>query len=442
MEKAVFRQIVKYTDDNNLIHENHHGSRKGHSTTTAMIEMYSTWLEAHEKGEISGVMMLDLSAAFDLVNYDILLQKLRIMGFGNGALSWFRSYLMDRSQCVYIDGKTSDLTPVTVGVPQGSVLGALLYILYVNDLPAAIHDLILLENPPQSRLSCLSCGSMCCYVDDSTYTFSSKDPQELSRVLSTQYKQLADYFRDNRLIINNEKTHLLVMGTHRHAHLRASVEVDTGPVTKKPAESGRLLGANVTQSLKWKQHLLDGDNSLIATLSKRLNALIKLTSRASFKTRLMLANAIFMSVLNYMIVLWGGSEQNLIKMIQTSQNRAARYVTQQSWYTPTRKMLKQCGWLSIKQMIFFNSVLQIWKTLDNQAPSSVFSKLRLSNLNTRSRANRSLVPPLVHTALAQYSFISRAVSSWNLIPGDLRQLSNENDFKSKLKLWVRENIEL
>ena len=232
------------------------------------------------------------------------------------------------------------------------------------------------------------------------------------------------------------------MGTRRHVHLRANAEVDTGSVTIKPAESGRLLGANVNQSLKWKQHLLDGDNSLIATLSKRLNALIKLTSRASFKTRLMLANAIFMSVLNYMIVLWGGSEQNLIKMIQTSQNRAARYVTQQSWYTPTRKMLKQCGWLSIKQMIFFNSVLQIWKTLDNQAPSSVFSKLRLSNLNTRSRANRSLVPPLVHTALAQYSFISRAVSSWNLIPGDLRQLSNENDFKSKLKLWVRENIEL
>ena len=97
--------------------------------------MYTSWIDAVEAGQVAAVMMLDLSAAFDLVDHNLLLCKLEIMGFQTNALKWMKSYLNDRSQCVYIDGNFSEYLPVTVGVPKGSALGALLYILFVNELP-------------------------------------------------------------------------------------------------------------------------------------------------------------------------------------------------------------------------------------------------------------------------------------------------------------------
>ena len=135
LEKVVFKQIMEYVENNKILHPSHHGSRPNHSTGTALIEMYTSWIDAVEAGQVAAVMMLDLSAAFDLVDHNLLLCKLEIMGFQTHALKWMKSYLNDRSQCVYIDGNFSEYLPVTVGVPQGSVLGALLYILFVNELP-------------------------------------------------------------------------------------------------------------------------------------------------------------------------------------------------------------------------------------------------------------------------------------------------------------------
>ena len=120
LEKIVFNQVVEYIERNKILHPSHHGSRANFNTSTAVIEMQSYWIDAMERGEVTGVMMLDLSAAFDLVDHRLLLQKLDLMGFDETALNWVSSYLSDRWQCVYVDGQTSDLKQLSVGVPQGS----------------------------------------------------------------------------------------------------------------------------------------------------------------------------------------------------------------------------------------------------------------------------------------------------------------------------------
>ena len=139
LEKVIFRQVLEYVETSGILHASHHGSRPKHSTCTAIIVMYSTWINAVEEGKMAGVVMVDLSAAFDLVDHGLLVKKLEVMGFNQNAVAWFRSYLADRQQCVQIDGKFSEFRKVDTGVPQGSVLGALLYILYVNELPEVIH---------------------------------------------------------------------------------------------------------------------------------------------------------------------------------------------------------------------------------------------------------------------------------------------------------------
>ena len=443
LEKIVFRQIVDYVEDKEILLPSHHGSRAKHNTSTAILDMYGHWVDAIEEGKMAGIMMLDLSAAFDLVNHQLLLRKLAVMGMKEDVIKWFSSYLKDRRQCVYIDGQLSEVKSVKIGVPQGSVLGALLYVLFVNDLPIVIHDHAgknsVLGNL-ESLDNCESCGALCSYVDDSTYTFSSFDPEVLGSKLSSQYRRLADYFRDNRLIINDAKTQLIVVGTRRQAHYRQMVVVDTGSVQIQPIPYGKLLGANIHETLKWRQHILGSDNSLIKSLTSRLNALRVKTKNASFKTRLTLANCHFMSIATYLMPVWGGAEKYLIKAVQTMQNKAARYVVNQSWYSPKRLLLKQCGWLSIRQLIFYSTALQVWKVLTFKTPSSLFARFKPSN--TRSRTEKCLAIPLVETAIAKGSFEVRAALIWNRIPAEIRNLDSIDTFKRKLKSWISENVDL
>ena len=274
-----------------------------------------------------------------------------------------------------MDGKLSGFEAVNVGVPQGSVLGALLYILFVNDLPEVVHGH---PGPGHKEvyfnLNCKNCGSLCCYVDDSTFTYSSHDPEHLSDKLTRQYKNLAEYMGDNKLVINNEKTHLLVMGAKRYDEARKRVHIDTGTVMISPVETEKLLGINIHQSLKWKEHVLGNKKSLITMLNTRLSALKKISRNASFMTRLMVGNSCFMAIIVYMVAVWGGTEAYIIKAVQLMQNRAARSITKLGWFTPIKTLLDQCNWLSIKQLIFYHTALQVWKVQMSECPVYIKSK--------------------------------------------------------------------
>ena len=426
LEKIVFKQVLNYVESNHILHPSHHGSRPHHNTCTALIEMYSSWVETVESGDITGVVMLDLSAAFDLVDPVLLIQKLELMGFQEESLLWFKSYLTGRQQCVYVDGQLSEVAQLSVGVPQGSVLGALLYILFVNELPTVGKE-------------CPG-GSTCCYVDDSTYWMSDYNPEVLSNQLSQKYQLLAKYFGDNRLVINPEKTQILVLGPKRLDNIKKNVEIRTGTGVVKPQINGRLLGLTISQSMKWKDHIIGDSNSLIKALTSRIGAMKKLFLNATFKTRLLVANSCFMSILTYMIVVWGGSDSYLLKPVQVIQNKVARLVTRQCWFTPTRILLRQCNWLSVRQLIMYHTILQTWKIITNETPENIYSKFKLTH--TRSRANGILAAPLFETAIGKKSFIARATTTWNTIPTDLRNTRNIITFKRKLKLWIKDNIDI
>ena len=129
------------------------------------------------------------------------------------------------------------------------------------------------ECGPAFNMNCDNCGSLCCYVDDSSYVLSSSDPRVLSEKLSEQYRKLASYMSDNRLVINDDKTHLLVMGTPRFHTAREDVDIATGTVTIEPIKTEKLLGINIHESLKWKEHILNSEKSMIKMLVTRLSHL-------------------------------------------------------------------------------------------------------------------------------------------------------------------------
>ena len=376
IERVVFIQIVEYMNSNNFFHPNHHGFRGHHSTSTAMIQMYDTWVQAVDKGELAGVCMLDMSAAFDVVDHTILIDKLKLYGFDDKSVKWMSNYLSGRTQAVHIDGVMSSFLPVEVGVPQGSILGPLCYVLFTNDLPETIIEMNNHVHWSHLTTHCAECGGLCCFADDSTYGVASQDQGVLESKLNLKYNILAEYMGNNKLKLNDDKTHLLIMTTSQKQRIiNINIQINTATEVIKPIRSEKLLGIFIQDDLKWGEYIQNNDKSLIRQLTSRLNAIKLISNVASFKTRLMIANGIFVSKLIFQISLWGGTEEYLLNSLQIIQNKAARCVARRGKYTPVVELMKQCGWLSVRQLVFYHSVVLIYKSLMTTFPKYIHSKL-------------------------------------------------------------------
>ena len=188
---------------------------------------------------------------------------------------------------------------------------------------------------------------MCCYADDSTYTATGDNAQELSDKLSHKYTVLAEFLTANKLKVNDDKTHLLVMSTRQKRRHRdtSSITITTPTAIITPSTVERLLGAQVHHDMRWKEHILDNKDSLLKCLNQRVGAMKKISKTASFKTRKVVANGIFIPKLIYLLPVWMGCEDYLINALQVCQNKVARMVTKLDRFTPTKVFLKQCDWI-------------------------------------------------------------------------------------------------
>ena len=444
LERIVFNQLVENLDLHNLIHPNHHRSRAGHSTATALIQMYDRWVEEVDDGNMVGVMMVDLSAAFDMVDHNILLQKLELFGLDDLSLMWMKSYLSGRSQSVFVDGCMSPPMAIECGVPQGSILGPLMYILFTNDVPELGHSHPVNFRKPDHF--CDACGGTVCYIDDSTYSVAHTDSAFLSTKLSTQYEEISRYMAANRLVINDDKTHLVVMGTRSSAANRDLVRIRAGIHDIHPTKTETLLGCQINDDLKWKEHILSSDMSTIKQLTSRVNGLCMVSSRADFTTKLMVANGIVMSRICYLIQLWGGCEGYLLHSLQVLMNRAARAVTGLPGFTSTRHLMVSCGLLSVKQLVVYHTVTMIHKILKAGSPSYLYSRLSsVHPYRTRQGSSGSIRQDESYrtsSSLPRNSFRYRGALDYNRIPANIRSTSSLPTFKVKLRQWVKQNVSL
>ena len=295
-EAAVLQQVSEHFSTNKLWHPNHHGFRPNHSTATAITQLYDIFIRGAEKKELTAALLLDLSAAFDVVDHQLLLQKLELYNFSPNTVSWFKSYLVDRKQLVTVESRLSDPKPVgEQGVPQGSLLGPILFLIFYNDFPDAREE-----------------GESVLYADDDTDTVSDKDPEVLQVKIQREANLSTSWVTDNRLVCSGSKTKLLVVGTKElrkskltSVNKRIEIIVDGHTVTESQSE--RLLGLLINNTMTWKDHLYGNNENkgLIPKLSQRANYIWKL-SRVMPKERLnILAEGIFFSLLNYCIEVYG-----------------------------------------------------------------------------------------------------------------------------------------
>ena len=395
-----------------------------------------------------------MSAAFDVVDTEILLEKLKLYGFDKKAIQWTWSYLTHRSQAVYIEGSMSSILALEAGVPQGSILGPIFYTIFTNELPQVVHEQDCPLHDDQSAsiftLQCHECGGVCCYADDSTFTVREKDPGKLSEKLSQKYKVMADFLTDNKLKVNDDKSHLLVMTTRQKRRTvdTNNVKIQTASATISPSPVERLLGAQVHQDMRWVEHILENENSLVKSLNLRQAAMKKLSRVASFKTRKIVASGIFMSKLIYLMPLWAGCEDYLIKALQVVQNKAARTVAKLNIFTPTKTLMKVCGWMSVRQLQAYHSLMLLHKTISNQKPVYFLQNVTAGGKFPYKTRQAATCPPgfsfqvnhpsdsgavrpgsAAKKGLTKLGWCSRSVELYNTLPTELRLERKMPNFK-------------
>ena len=206
--------MLTFFESTNQINRNHHAYHKLHNTTTAILEISEEELEAADDNKIAQIMMIDESAAFDCVNHNILEKKLELYNFSTNSRDWITNYLSHRSQFVSVGAKNSNMTPVLHGVPQGSVLGPLLYTIYTNELPNTIKDELKCPNHSHNDnsqlfgLNCSNCGNITCFADDAIYITVNKTRDENQAKISTSLNRISTFLNTNQLTINQDQTTL------------------------------------------------------------------------------------------------------------------------------------------------------------------------------------------------------------------------------------------
>ena len=440
----MYCQMMEYLYSHKLLHPNSHAYRKGHNTTTALASMYDIWTRSVDAGQATAAIVLDMSAAFDIIDRKLLLKKLSLMGFEENVVKWLDSYLSNRSQSVCINGVLSKLLPTDTGVPQGSILGPLLYTLYTLAVPEIIHKEEIKDLWPPYHTGVDSFDNVVVYADDTTINLSAASETELSVKLEKTFKSVSEYMVSQGLKLNDEKSHLLVFNNNKIS--QTVLKTPLGII--HPSESEKFLGGIVQKDLKWTQHILASKDNLVSTLNKRCNALRCLSRVASFKTRKTIANGIFMGKLSYLICIWGSTTQENLRALQIAQNRAARYVTR-NWNAGTVANLRAIGWLSVTQLVFYHIVLLMFKIIQSRSSGKIEAPeylVRMFNwdycYDTR-QADGNMVKPqgIPRLDVTRRGLRYKAAELFNQLPVELRKVRNMDTFKLKVKDWIRGNIQ-
>jgi len=419
MERVVHQQLCAYLHAHNLLTEEQSGFRLMHSTQTSLHRILEKFHAEIHSGRVVGMVALDLRKAFDTVDHAILLEKLGHYGVTGISLYWFESYLSERIQIAGVNGSLSDPQTITTGVPQGSILGPLLFIVYMNDLSGSL-----------SRCE----ANM--YADDTAIYVSSPSVAEVTEILQDDMERVSGWLRANKLSLHLGKTvSMLVASRQRRRHLpdQLSLTLNDNPI--EPVTSSPYLGVTIDQNLTFNEHI-DG---VVSRASRALGALRRASRFIPQATRATVYNTLVLPHLDYCSTVWGSAGVTKVQRLQKIQNRGMRIVLQAGPRTHIIDMLRDLRWLSIKQRIIFLNYVLIYKILNGLAPphlSSVFVR------PAHRYASRSITSGNLYVQRAHpKSLTAVGTNLWNALPVLIRNLPNLRAFKRACTKHIATTVE-
>ena len=418
LEKLMYKRLYAFLDYNNIIYDLQFGFRQQYSTSHALINITENIRKALDDGNIGCGVFVDLQKAFDTVDHQILLAKLNHYGIHGVSNDWFKSYLSNRNQYVSINGYESGLAAINCGVPQGSVLGPLLFLLYINDLN-------------QAKKFC----KVHHFADDTNLLCLSNSIKKLSKLVNADLKHLLNWLNANKISLNVKKTEMIIFKS-KQKKLEGDLKIKLCGKRLYPTESVKYLGVKIDANLTWQHHVND-----LSTKLNRANALLfKMRKYVSLKILRSIYFAIFDSYLSYCCLVWAQNFSTIQRII-ILQKKAVRIINFQPRNFHTSPLFKQNSILKFQDKICLENILFVSKSLNNLSPSIFNTWFSFSsdqhNYETSSSTQGNLMKPFYKTnRYGKYSITISAIGSWNKIQKQLKNMLLKDLSSNKMKTVV------
>lgn len=420
LEICVKEQLLDYCDSHNIIVQEQSGFREGHSCESVVVGVCDDFIRAIDCDNIVLAVFLDFKRAFETIDRRILIRKLSCMGIRNKVLDWFASYLSNRTQRVIYGNCVSETVHVKHGVPQGTVLGPLLFLLYINDMVGVAHKCKIVM-----------------FADDTMLYMVGKDLTEMQVEMNHELNNLFSWLCDNKLSLNTNKSKYCLFAKKLKL---SSVNINNIKITVNGEKITydkeiKYLGVILDCNLNFHAHA----DYVMRKFSKKVGFLTRVSKPLSLQTRLLLYNAIAVPHLQFCSTLLYNLPQYRINQLEKIQNRALRVILKCSYYTPITYMLKVLNMLSVSQKIMFNVNLFVFKLKHNLLPQYICDNFKLfkdvHNYSTRNCTDFILLNRC-NTMQMLNSVLYRGLIEFNKLPVNVKNCNNLNEFKYHLKKYI------
>ena len=422
LEKHVHDSLMAYLSSNSLLHSTQSGFRPNHSCETSLLQMVNKWLDAINSSQMIGMVMNDFRKAFDLVDHTLLLKKLKYYKISEETISWFSSYLLGRKQKVFVNNVLSESENIICGVPQGSILGPLLFLIFINDLPLEINNVL-------TDL----------YADDTTLYYIDKSQACIEQQLQTALHKLSEWCKENGMLINTTKTKVMLITTPQRRvnlnnynfHLTYTNEALSVVTCEK------ILGVFIDNNLTWTNHT----DAVAKKIVSNLWLLSRIKTYLTTHQRIQFYKSYVQPHIDYCNTIWGGTSQRNLDRIYRLQKRACKIILDYK-YENIADSMEELKILNIYERIYLQKAKFMFKISKSLTPKYINEMFHLRPLNNtlqslRSSATINYVLPRPHKELFKQSLIYSGPLIWNNLPDDLRQLGTIDTFHKNCIKWMK-----
>lgn len=412
MEKVIHKHLFNYLRDNSLLSPLQSGFVPGDSTVNQLVDIYNTFCKAMDDGLEVRAIFCDISKAFDRVWHKGIISKLHSVGIRGSLLSWFSSYLDNRKQRVVLPRGSSTWQTIKAGVPQGSILGPILFLIYINDITQDIGSSIRL------------------FADDTTLYIIIDDPIVSAQILEDDMQKISNWADKWLVTFNPTKTESLLLSRKTSRPYHPPVFMNNHAISE--VESHKHLGLTFDKRLSWHSHI----DIIMEKAWKRIHIMRKLKfilDRASLQT---IYFSFIRPVLEYADVVWNNCTTQESNELDKIQNEAARIVTGATKLISINNLYQETGWELLSSRRSTHKLVLFYKMVNRQVPDYL-SDLVPNSVGSQSRYSlrneRNLQAIACKTSLYANSFLPSTINQWNSLPDDIKHSPTLNIFKSKLK---------
>ena len=423
LERIVTDQIQFFFTVNTLFSNFQHAYREGHSTGTALTQMTDDCLRHIDNNNIVGAVLLDFSAAFDIIDHSLLLNKLKCYNFTHNAIEWFKSYLSNRKQYVFYNGSFSQVGQLHCGVPQGSCLGPVLFSIFTNDLPLVLDQ-----------------TTAVMYADDTTLYMPSKSIDYLTVTMNSELESVITWVNSNRLVLNLLKTKSIVFGTKCSVKNKPQLNIIVKGMPIEQVEDTKLLGITLDNKLTWSKQV----DKTVAAIGRNLSVIKRCAKYIPQQCIPQIVQTLALTHLDYCPMVWSSAAKKDLLKLQLVQNRAARIALSCPKRTNIKTMHSTLGWPSVEDRLHISLLSFVKGIILSRVPAVLYGHLDFSSdvhtYNTRHSSQGLFTLPISKSNSMQHTVMYRAMYNLHSLPLDIRQTKTKSHFKRKLKKYVMESF--